>query len=109
MRLIYKNKYGQLELEVMGEYRAVSTIHCRDIEDSYSFGLDDSEKIVLITGGVDIQLCFTIGNLNKVFLIHHRSASMAAVCRVISLQFNRDINETRELARPNPYRGLLNY
>ena len=49
MRLIYKNKYGQLELEVMGEYRAVSTIHCRDI------------------------------------------------------------NETRELARPNPYRGLLNY
>jgi hypothetical protein len=46
---VYKNKYGRLEIEVVGSYQKVSTIHSKKIKDNHFFNIDDAEKIALIT------------------------------------------------------------
>jgi hypothetical protein len=103
MNLTYKNKYGCLEIEIVGPYQKVSTIRCKDIDERYSFDMDTAKKIALITENNRVQLCFSSGNLNKVFLVHHQSSSMAAVCKIVSLDFDNNINARSELARPNPF------
>ena len=98
----FANKYGSLELEVVTYYKEVSTIHSIDVDPSLLFSIDDAEKIALITGNKGIQICFVASDRSKAFLIHHKEASLAAVCRVSSLNYTSGKNPTKELENPTP-------
>lgn len=102
----YKNKYGSLTLELAGPYQAVSSIHSKDVDPQLLFSIDEAEKIALITGNVDIQLCFCSADRSKAFVIHHQSGSVAAVCKLVNLDFDKGVNATSVLARPDSYRRL---
>lgn len=102
---VYKNKYGRLEFEVVGRYQKVSSVNSKRIKSEYSFTIDDAEKIALITENSNIQLSFA--SWTKVYLLHHKSLSMVAVCRVVSLEFDKNINATKELDRPSPYHHMF--
>jgi len=108
MNHVYSNRYGRLEIEIVGPYQQVSTMpRCKDLNQSYSFGMDEAEQIALITGNKDTQCCFTFGNTSKVFLIHHQSGNIAALCRIVSIEFSKNVNATKELERSNPYGSLF--
>jgi hypothetical protein len=101
--LTYKNKYGYLEFEVIENYRDISTIHSKDLQDNLFFEIEVAEHIALITENRDIQLSVTY-DPKKMFLIHHQSSSVAAVCRITKIEFNSDFNAREILAIPSkPY------
>jgi hypothetical protein len=106
---IYQNKYGRLEIEIAGPYQPVSSIKSKDIDEKLFFSIDDAEKIILITGNEDIQLGFAEWEFSTSYLIHHSSPNSAAVGRIVSLDFDKNISARDELYRPNPYRGPLLY
>jgi hypothetical protein len=98
--LNYENRYGSLEVEVLESYREVSGILSKDVAEHLFFSVDDAEKIALITGNNDVQICFAAYNRSKAFLIHHKEASLAAVCRVSNLNYTSGKNPAKELENP---------
>lgn len=105
MRYVYKNRYGRLEIEISGSYQNVSLMKSKEFDLNTSFNISEAEKIALITGNNGIQLVFAAWDRSKVFLLHHESSSRAALCKVIKIEFSKDIDAQKELDRPNPYRG----
>jgi len=103
MNHAYKNKYGRLEFEVVGAYQDVSQLKSREFDSSCFFSIDEAEKVALITSNHGIQLGFAAWDKSKAYFIHHQSANVAAVCRIISLDFDSTVNATQELDRPNLY------
>lgn len=101
MKHVYKNKYGSLELEVVSNYQDVSKIRSKDQDPSLFFSIDQAEQIALITGNRGIQLCVTQDH-KQMFVIHHQSSGVAAVCRVTKIEFAPGINATKELENPHP-------
>ena len=99
--LVYQNKYGRLELQP-GEYQNVSDIHSKDLDEDVFFGIDEAEKIALITENKNIQLAFAYPELKKAFVLHHKSFDAAAVCRVVSLEFTGGVNPQEEIERLRP-------
>ena len=103
MNYIYKNKYGQLELEVIGPYQDVTKMKSKEFDDSCFFGIAEAEKIALITDNCGIQLSFSGGakpDINKGYMLHHESSGIAALCRIVSLNFDKEINATKALDYP---------
>lgn len=99
----YENKYGSLELETVSEYKKVGEIRSKDLDPSLFFDIETAEQIALITGNKGIQLSVTYLP-GKMFVIHHASSDIAAVCKVKSILFNDDdFNAREELAKPRPY------
>lgn len=104
MKHTYENKkYGRLEIEVIGPYQDVTKMYSKDFDTRCFFTIDEAEKIALITGNAGIQLGFAMWDKTKAFLLHHESRSSAAVCRIVSLDFDKKIDAREVLARPNPY------
>lgn len=101
-RIVYENKYGRLEIEVVGAYRAVGLIRCRDLDPSLSFTIDQAEQISLITDNRGIQVCFQAPEYQHVFLLHHESSGLAAECRIVNLQFTARVNAQDEIERLAP-------
>lgn len=102
-KITYQNKYGFLEFEVIEAYREVATIHSKDLQQDVFFEIDDAEKIALITENKGIQLSVNQGH-TKMFLIHHKTSNIAAVCRVIKIDFNSKFNAREILETPSkPY------
>lgn len=102
LMLKYENKYGTLELEIVSDYQNVSSIHSKNLSPDLFFNITTAEKIALISGNEDIQLSVTF-DAKKMFVIHHKSSNVAAVCRVKSINYTYDVTPQLELARPNPY------
>jgi len=92
------NKYGDFEFEVISHYQDVTKMHSSAFNPDCFFGIDDAEQIALITGNKDIQLGFASWDRSKAFLLHHQSANQAALCKIVSLNFHKDINATKELS-----------
>jgi len=86
MRYKYENRYGVLEVEPIEEHHKVSEILGKNIEERFFFDLETSEKIALITDNKDIQLGFLSSPpYDKVYLVHHLTGSLGAVCRITKL------------------------
>ena len=100
MNHVYENKYGRLEFKIVAPYQKVSTINSKDIDDSLFFTIDDAEKIALITENRHIQIVFCYPNLKKAYLLHHSSCSVCAPCKIISLDFDNNIDARAVLALP---------
>lgn len=101
MNLIYENKYGRLEIEIISPYKDVSKMYSKDFDESCFFTLDEAEKIALITGNRDIQLCFSrMNDSYRVALLHHKSSSSAALCKISNLEFDSAVNPAKELDWP---------
>jgi hypothetical protein len=96
----YKNKYGSLVLEIIGDYRDISGVKSKDLDQSLFFSIDIAEQMALITGNKDIQISFSYPDLKKAFVIHHQSSAVVALCRIVSIGFSKEIDATAELSRP---------
>lgn len=107
----FENKYGKLVLQVVGPYQEVSTLHSKEFDKSCFFTIDEAEKIALITGNAGIQLGFPMWDPTHktAYVIHHSSASVAALCRIVSLEFVKDVNAREVLARPDSYRRIVGF
>lgn len=98
---VYENKYGRVEIEVVGSPSPVNSFHAKDIDSDYFFSLEDAEKIALITENRHIQIGFS--PKFDGYLLYHSSPSTAALCKVVNVSFGSDFNAREELARPNPF------
>lgn len=96
-KITYKNKYGYLEFDVVGEYQDVTKISSKRVDAEFFFDISTAEKIALITNNKDIQLCFTYPTNGTAFLVHHKSSGIAAVCRITKIEFDNKFNATKEL------------
>jgi hypothetical protein len=97
----YENKYGSLRLELVTDYVPVSQIRAKDQNWDVFIDLDTAEKVALITGNKDTQLCVG-ADKRSMFIIHHIKGDTAAVCKVVDLNFDNKYNATKELINPNP-------
>jgi hypothetical protein len=58
----FQNRYGSCELTPIGGIVHISEIsNDRDVPDDIRFGIDDGEKLALITGNKDIQVGIVMG------------------------------------------------
>lgn len=105
MNIIYENKYGRLELEIIDQYKRVSDLKSKEFDPTCFFTIDESEKIALITENNGIQLGFAFWDHTKAFVIHHESSSIAVLCRIVSLEFDHKIDARSVLDSPRAYRG----
>lgn len=106
MKYFYKNKYGSLEIEVIGPYQDVTKMRVKDQPSSTYFTINEAEKIALITGNKDIQIAFEYPSYKNACLVHHSISNprLAAVCRIVSLDFNENIDAQAELSKPHMYK-----
>ena len=104
-KITYKNKYGHLEFEV-GSYQEIRTISSKTIPDDLFFEIGVAEQIALITGNRKVQLSVS-SNLKKMYLVHHKTSSVVAICKITKLKFNSSFNATKELDKPNYFYGPM--
>jgi hypothetical protein len=109
MKITYSNEYGILEFETIEDYHAVKEISSKNYDGKLFFSIDIAEQIVLITDNVKIQTSCVFPDMNKMFLIHHLSGSIGAVCKITKLEFTSLVKPTEEiecLAKVNKAREL---
>ena len=101
MNHVYQNKYGRLEIEVIGSYQDVTKMYSKDFAPNSFFTIDEAEKITLITGNDGIQIAFSKHEGSyRAALLRHESSNSAALCRIVSLDFVKDVDAREVLARP---------
>jgi hypothetical protein len=96
--ITFANKYGQVELKPVTAYMPVNQINSKMLPSGCTFSIDTAEQIALITDNKHLQMSFIPGNMRVCYIMHHDSASVAAVCEVSSLIFV-GTNATEEIAR----------
>lgn len=93
------NRYGSLELKPVTDYMPVDQIKHTIAPIGSAFNLETAEKIALITENRRIQLCIIPDNYRVMYVVHHSSTSIAAICEINSLAYNERINPQQELER----------
>jgi hypothetical protein len=96
-KIIYKNKYGKLEIEPIADYQHVSEIHSKNVNQDCFFDINTAEKIALITDNHNIQISFAHGNFKEFYLVHHIKSDIARVCKINYVVFDNNINATKEI------------
>jgi len=109
MNIEYINKYGSLIIEPIEDYKKVSEISSKNYDSNLFFDIEYAEKIALITGNEKIQCSCVFPAMNKMFLIHHLTGSMGAVCQIIKLEFTSNVNAEKELEKLNNLQCLRIY
>lgn len=105
--LTYQNKYGKVILEIVGPYQDIRTMRVKDQCPSSYFTLNEAEQIALITGNKNLQIAFEFPYHKNACVFHHISSGLAALCKVVSIEFNNNINAPNELERLNSIAGRL--
>ena len=96
----YQNRYGNLTLGLVSEFRPVSTFNSRDVPDEYKITMEVAEQIALITDNRGIQLCveFIDNRLTgRMFIIVHESKSSAALAKIDAMTYTGP-NAEQEIA-----------
>ena len=97
--LTFKNKYGTLVIEPVGEVVYVRDIHGKDTPKELWFDMDTAEKIALITENWHVQLC--IHSLKEVYLIAHTACEKAFRVKIVTLEYIGPANPMAEIERCN--------
>ena len=96
----YANKYGIAQLITITEYRNIAGIRGKDISDENKYPIDILEQLVLISDNRHMQVSLGYPIQKIGYIVHHRSASEVAICRIVNIDFfNTSINAQEELAR----------
>lgn len=96
----YSNKYGKLVLQTITPYKLVSEIWATDISSKYKFSIKEGQKIALITENIGIRVYLGSPiSCDGCYVMIHKSASFAAVAKVVSLEFYNSINLTEEMVK----------
>lgn len=96
MKHVIKNKYGHLEFETVSDYQPVSQIQSKNLDPALFFSVEVAEQVALITGNRHIQMSVTF-DFKRMYLMHHKSSSQAAVCKITHLDFNSKVNAMKEI------------
>lgn len=106
----YANKYGTAQLITITEYRNIAGIRGKDISDENKYSIDTLEKLVLISDNRKMQVSLGWPMQNVGYIMHHRSASEVAICRIVNIDFfNTGINAQEELARSAKCGGSMQF
>jgi hypothetical protein len=100
--ILIESELGKVELRP-GEYKPVSDIHTPD--PYYWVDFDVAEAIAAITENRNLQWCFSMEK-KILYLVHHESVSVAAVCEVVSVKFDGPGRPVDYLA-PTDYLAVL--
>ena len=90
--------YGTLVLETITEYMPVKDIHSSMVSEEFRFNFNIAGQIALITNNRKIQMGL-IGNTKLLFIIHHKSCSIAAICRIKELNYTSSADSMEEIER----------
>lgn len=101
MTIKYSNKYGSLDLDLIGDY--ISVHQTLGVPDSVMFDVEIAEQIALITGNRMIQICF---RNPKFYVLVHDSPSTAALAKIKQLNFISNVNPAIEIATLNKFTML---
>ena len=96
MEKIFKNRYGSVELKTITPFMPVKEIKGADYPSDIKLSLSDAEKVALITGNLNIQICFD--SLQTAYIILHNSPSTAAICKA-KISYISDRNPEKELEK----------
>lgn len=105
----YSNKYGSVVFEQIENYHSVREISSKDYDESLFFNIETGEQIALITENDKIQLSCVWKNgklTDKMYIIHHASPSLGAVCKLIDIKFDTTISAENELEKLNKYKAM---
>lgn len=94
----YANKYGSVELITVSEYQNISGIRGVDIDSCNKYPIDTLEQFVLISENRKIQVSLGWPLQEIGYIMHHRSASEVAICRISKIDFSSDVNAQEEIA-----------
>jgi hypothetical protein len=91
----FQNRYGSCELTPIGDLVHIGTISSdKNVPDDIRFGIDDGEKLALITGNKDIQIGIVMGRPHEsicyVMIYPNKSPSMAQLAKITALDFTAD-------------------
>ena len=103
----YVNIYGRLQLITVTDYRDIKGVTYKDIPDDFKYSIDDIGKLVLITGNRRIQVSLGYPLQKIGYIMHHKSASEVAICKIVSMDFDEKINATKELAMETSMYGFI--
>lgn len=93
----FNNQYGFLSLSIVTPYMQVSQINSKMLPPGVTFSITTAEQIALITDNKHIQISFIPGDLRIAYVMHHISASVAAVCEVVNLTMHKKIDAQKEI------------
>jgi len=106
----YANKYGIAQLITITDYCNIAGIRGKDISDENKYPIDTLEQLVLISENRNMQVSLGWPIQNVGYIIHHRSASEVAICRIANIDFfNTGINAREELARSENFGGSMHF
>ena len=95
----WSNEYGSLEVEPVTEAGPIKGVRGVDIDDAVKFDLDTAEKIVLITDNRRCQVSGEFREGGRLYMMVHTSHSVAALVKIVSLEFTDKVVAQEEIAR----------
>jgi translation elongation factor EF-Ts len=102
-KIVYNSKYGHLEFELVENYHKVGEISSKNYDKDLFFSIEVAEQIALITENHNIQ-CGAVfpegmkfSDISQMYLIHHQSGSMGAVCKITNLEFTSEVTPMKEI------------
>lgn len=103
----YSNKFGWVNLELVGRYKSVSEIRSGDVPENCFIDIEIAEQIVLISDNHRVQIAFPMDKDNKLgrpYIIVHETANAGCIARVIDIEYmgKNSPNKELELARLVP-------
>jgi hypothetical protein len=88
----FQNRYGSCELTPIGDLVHIGTISSdKNVPNDIRFGIDDGEKLALITGNKDIQIGIVMGRPHEsicyVMVYPTKSPNMVQLAKITALNF----------------------
>ena len=99
MNKIYKNHYGIVELEFIGDIKHVNKIKCKDIKNKFKYSIETLEKISLITNQKKIQLVLNPPKYSKGCILFHETINQVYLCKIKKLNYISRNNPQKEIEK----------
>ena len=94
----FNNRYGKLELEMVGNCIDVGTIRGEDLPEDLKFSLAIAEQVALITENKSIQIVFErMLPRVKAYVVVHRNSVLATPARIRTIDFYPEVVPSEEL------------
>lgn len=104
--IAYEEAAGYLELHTVTDYQQIgglSIVAAKEILEN-TFDVETAEQVAVITEGRGVQLCFRPDQ--SFYLLHHRSSSIVAVCRIEKLIYRAPVSAREIIQNYRAMRGI---
>lgn len=94
----FENEFGALQVSLATEFMPVGKISRKmpEVSDSM-FDINTAEKIALITGNKNVQICMCYPLNGFGYMVYHRNSREAAVCKIDSIRFSCEVSPAEQI------------